>query len=61
MKARRLIDTTPLFSDPEPTPLQATTASPPPHKNPFQAPAVTEDTSQAPATSTAPTVPGTRN
>ncbi|PAZ15545.1 hypothetical protein CLM62_12100 [Streptomyces sp. SA15] len=59
----RPIDTTALFSDPEPTPLRATTESPPPHRNPFQAPAVkedTEDTSPATTASAPATVPGTR-
>ncbi|MEV0637824.1 hypothetical protein AB0I77_23340 [Streptomyces sp. NPDC050619] len=55
---RRLIDTSPLFSDPEPAPLQATTESPTPNRNPFQVTDVKEETSPAPTS--AATVPGTR-
>jgi hypothetical protein len=56
-KVRPPIDTTSLFSDPEPAPLQATTDSPPPERNPFQAPDVQEETVHVPAT--AAPVPGT--
>lgn len=52
MKVRHLIDTTPLFSDPEPTRLHTTAVSPPPKRNPFQAPDVEEETPQAPTTAT---------
>jgi len=58
-KVRRLIDTAPLFSDPEPAPLHATTESPPPMRNPFQAPDFEEETSDAPTSAAA--VAGTRN
>jgi hypothetical protein len=52
MKVGRLIDTTALFSDPEPNRLQATAVSPPPDRNPFRAPDTEEETSQAPTTAT---------
>ncbi|MDH6626253.1 hypothetical protein M2271_004070 [Streptomyces sp. LBL] len=57
-KVRRPIDTTPLFSDPEPAPLRATTESPPPEKNPFQSPDVQEETAHVPGIATP--VSGTR-
>jgi hypothetical protein len=60
MKVRPPIDTTSLFSDPEPTPLRATTASPPPERNPFHAPDVQEEEEETSSVfSTAATAPGT--
>jgi hypothetical protein len=60
-KVRPPIDTTSLFSDPEPAVLRATTASPPPERNPFQAPDVEEGEEEASEVlSTTAPAPGTR-